>query len=94
MQPSVSKSAGHFLLLDGFLSSIEMHGLSHEYLLQAILPTIQSSDSFSDGINIFAPEESVYEERIFSAPLFVCSSQYIAHIKKKHALISIESWCY
>lgn len=57
--PSVSKSTGHFQPIDGFLSSIEMHGLSHEHLLQAILPTIQSSDSFSDDINIFAAKESV-----------------------------------
>lgn len=61
VQPSVSKSSGHFLLIDGFLSSVKMHGLSHEYLLQAILPMMQSSDSFSDGINIFAAEESVCE---------------------------------
>lgn len=37
--------------------SIEMHGFSYEYLSQAILLTIQSSDSFNDAIIIFALKE-------------------------------------
>lgn len=76
----VSKSAGHFLPIDGFLSSIEMHGLSHEYLLQAISGTIQPSDSFSDSINIFAPKENVSEENLFSAPFFSAAlAAYCTH---------------
>lgn len=85
MRRSVPKSAGHFLPIDGFLSSIEMHGLSHEYLLQAISGTIQSSDSFSDGINIFAPKENVSEESIFSAPFLSCGPGSILHtLRQKH----------
>lgn len=50
-----------------------MHGLSHEDLLQAILPTMQSSDSFSDGVNSFRLKENLCEERIFSATFSVLS---------------------
>lgn len=59
-----------------------MHGLSHEYLLQAILPTIQSSDSFSDGINIFALKESICEGTKF--PLPFCLVQAV-HCTQKRA---------
>lgn len=67
-----------YRLIDGFLSSINMHGLSHEYLLQAILPMIQSSDSFS-GVSIFLLQKKVSVKRGYFQLPFLFGPGSILH---------------